>query len=96
MRGRPTNARATATRRFGPRPQVAGGLEYRRNLRQDQESYALDPFVSNVDARADSNQAAFYVQDEIQLHRRLTATVGGRYDWWSLTGATANNVTVVP
>jgi iron complex outermembrane receptor protein len=32
---------------------------------------------------------ALYAQDEITLHRRLTATVGARYDWWSLTGGTA-------
>ena len=64
------------------------GVEYRRNMRQDQASYAIDPFVSNVDSHYRSNQAAIYGQDEIQLHRRLTATVGGRYDWWSLTGGT--------
>ena len=64
------------------------GVEYRRNLRQDQDSYDVDPFVSNVDSHYRSNQAAIYAQDEIQLHRRLTATVGGRYDWWSLTGGT--------
>ena len=28
-------------------------------------------------------------QNEIALHRRLTATIGARYDWWSLTGGTA-------
>jgi iron complex outermembrane receptor protein len=44
--------------------------------------------VSNVDSSYRSNQAAIYGQDEIQLHRRLTATVGARYDWWSLTGGT--------
>lgn len=26
--------------------------------------------------------SALYVQDEISLHRRLTATNGGRFDWW--------------
>ena len=79
----------TASRRLGSRHQVTSGVEYRRNVRQDQASYAIDPFVSSVDARNQSNQAAIYAQDEIQLHRRLTATVGGRYDWWSLTGGTA-------
>ena len=42
-----------------------------------------------LDSRYRSNQAAFYAQDEIALHRRVTATVGARYDWWSLTGGTA-------
>ena len=78
----------TASRRVGDRHQVTTGVEYRRNVRQDQDSHAVDPFLSNVDSHYRSNQGAVYAQDEIQLHRRLTATVGGRYDWWSLTGGT--------
>jgi outer membrane receptor for ferrienterochelin and colicins len=78
----------TASRRAGERHQVTTGVEYRRNVRQDQASFQVDPFLSNVDSHYRSNQAAIYGQDEIQLHRRLTATVGGRYDWWSLTGGT--------
>ena len=81
-------AEGTASRRAGNRHQLTTGLEYRRNVRQDQASYQVDPFVSNVDSHYRSNQAAVYAQDEIQLHRRVTATVGGRYDWWSLTGGT--------
>ena len=64
------------------------GVEYRRNVRQDQDSHLVDPFESTVDSHYRSNQAAIYAQDEIQLHRRVTATLGGRYDWWSLTGGT--------
>ena len=77
-----------ASRRAGERHQVTAGVEYRRNVRQDQDSHAVDPFVSNVDSQYRSNQGAIYAQDEIQLHRRVTATVGGRYDWWDLTGGT--------
>ena len=78
----------TASRRVGDRHQVTTGAEYRRNMRQDQDSHAVDAFESSVDSRYRSSQGAIYAQDEIQLHRRLTATVGGRYDWWSLTGGT--------
>ncbi len=80
---------ATANRRLGTRHQVATGIEYRRNLRQDQGNAYTDPYLVTVDARYTSNQFAIYGQDEIQLHRRLTATVGGRYDWWSMIGGTA-------
>jgi outer membrane receptor protein involved in Fe transport len=80
---------ATASRRLGTRHQVATGIEYRRNLRQDQGNAYVDPYLVTIDARYTSNQFAIYGQDEIQLHRRLTATVGGRYDWWSLIGGTA-------
>ena len=78
----------TASRRAGDRHQMTTGLDYRRNVRQDQDSHYVAPFVSNVDSHYRSNQGAVYAQDEIQLHRRVTATVGGRYDWWSLTGGT--------
>ena len=81
-------AEGTASRRVGDRHQVTTGVEYRRNVRQDQASYYVDPFLSNVDSHYRSSQGAIYAQDEIQLHRRLTATAGGRYDWWSLTGGT--------
>jgi outer membrane receptor protein involved in Fe transport len=79
----------TAAKRLGTRHQFASGVEYRRNIRQNQASYLTDPFVSSLDSRYTSNQAAVYVQDEIQLHRRLSATVGGRYDWWGLFGGAA-------
>jgi iron complex outermembrane receptor protein len=79
----------TAAKRLGSRHQVATGVEYRRNIHQDQASYLTAPFVSSLDARYTSNQAAVYVQDEIQLHRRLSATVGGRYDWSGLFGGAA-------
>jgi outer membrane receptor for ferrienterochelin and colicins len=78
----------TATKRIGDRHQVTSGLEYRRNLRQDQTSFTADAEEA-LASNYRSNQAAFYAQDEIVLHRRLTATVGARYDWWSLTGGTA-------
>jgi iron complex outermembrane receptor protein len=79
----------TASRSVAPRHHVTTGVEYRRNLWQDQSSIEVDPVVVNLDTRYRSSQAAIYAQDEIALHRRLTATVGGRYDWWSLTGGTA-------
>lgn len=79
----------TASRRFATRHQVTTGVEYRRNVQQDQGNWYVDPYLATVDARYTSNQFAVYGQDEIQLHRRLTATVGGRYDWWSLIGGTA-------
>ena len=82
-------AEGIASRRVGARHQLTTGVEYRRNIRQDQRNWDTEPYVENVDARYASNQAAIYAQDEIALHRHLTATVGARYDWWSLIGGTA-------
>jgi iron complex outermembrane receptor protein len=82
-------AEGIASRRLGARHQQTTGVEYRRNIRQDQHNWDVDPYVDYVDVRAASSQAAAYAQDEITLHRHLTATVGARYDWWSLIGGTA-------
>ena len=79
----------TASKRLGDRHQLTTGIEYRRNLRQDQRNWDVEPYADFIDARYTSNQAAVYAQDEITLHRHLTATVGARYDWWSLIGGTA-------
>ena len=78
-----------ASRRFGSRHHLTTGLEYRGNLRQDQANWDLEPYVVLIDARVSSNQVAVYAQDEIALHRRVTATLGARYDWWSHIGGTA-------
>lgn len=77
-----------ASRRLGRRHQMTTGIEYRFNARQDQRSWDVDPFFEYVNDRRRSHQAAIYVQDEIRLHRTLTAVIGGRYDWWELVGGT--------
>ena len=78
-----------ATRQLGSKHRLATGVEYRVNLRQDsRSSWEVDPFAELLNDRRRSNQIGVYLQDEIQLHPRLTATVGGRYDWWGLVGGT--------
>ncbi len=78
---------AVASRRVGGRHVLTGGVEYRRNVTQDQWTYDEPaPDERLVDAAYDSHQWAVYAQAEIGLHPRVTATVGGRYDRWSLIG----------
>lgn len=79
-------AEVTMSRRFWKRHAITAGLEPRLNLRQNQFNY--DETEVLVDDRRTSRQIGGYVQDEITLHPRLTATVGARYDWWSLRGGT--------
>lgn len=73
------------TRALG-RHRVMAGIEHRNHVRQDQWAYYLGG-ESAVDVDASSWQAAAYVQDEITVHPKLTATVGARYDHWSLSAA---------
>ncbi len=76
-----------ASRRVRTRHVLTAGMEYRRNVRQDQWAYDEPvPEVRTVDAQYDSHQWGMYAQAEIGLHPRVTATVGGRYDRWSFIG----------
>lgn len=79
-----------ASRRVKGRHVVTGGVEYRRNLTQDQWAYD-EPAIDErtVDAEYGSHQWAAYAQAEIGLHPRVTATIGGRYDRWTLIGGAA-------
>ena len=71
-----------ASRQAG-RHRVATGVEYRFHARQWQRNWDMGGDVY-VDDRRRSHQSAVYVQDEIALGRRFTATIGARLDWWSL------------
>jgi len=74
----------TAFREFARRHHVAAGVEYRFNASQNQSNF--DQLTGDLyfHDRHESHQAAIFVQDEIALSRRFTATVGVRADWWSL------------
>jgi iron complex outermembrane receptor protein len=71
-----------ASRRLG-RHRVTTGFDYRFNTTQSQRNWDEGGEVY-IDDDHESHQSAVYVQDEITLTPRLTATVGARLDWWSL------------
>lgn len=86
-RGDWVTAEVMASRAIGSRTTLTVGTEYRGNLVQDQ--WAFDepaPDELLVDAAYSSHQWALYSQAEIAIHPKLTATIGGRYDRWSLVG----------
>ena len=70
------------SRRLG-RHRLSVGFEQRISLQQRQANWD-EGGETYVDDDHRSQQAAVFVQDEIALTRRLTATVGARLDWWSL------------
>jgi outer membrane receptor for ferrienterochelin and colicins len=75
------------TRAIGQRYVLSGGTEYRGNLVQDQWAFnEPEPDARTIDADYSSHQLGLYGQAAIAIHPKLTATVGGRYDRWSLIG----------
>ena len=64
------------------RHRVTVGIEERANLRQAQRN-ADDTGLVYVDDVRRSQRGGMYVQDEVTLSHRLTATLGARWDWWT-------------
>lgn len=60
---------------------VVAGIEYRKNIRQDQKSHDEDPYSLKLDAHASSNVWSAYLQDEITLSDRWKLSIGARYDY---------------
>lgn len=69
---------------------VVAGVEYRRNIRQDQKSYDEDPYSLKLDSRASSDVWSAYVQDEITLSDRWRISAGVRYDYQEQFGGKLN------
>ena len=74
---------ASASRRLGKRHRITAGVEQRFNQRQEQDNWDEPSGISYIHDARSSQQSAVFVQDEITLSRRWTATLGARWDWWS-------------
>lgn len=69
---------------------VVAGIEYRRNIRQDQKSYDEDPYSLKLDSRASSTIWSAYLQDEITLSDQWKISAGARYDYQEQFGGNLN------
>ena len=74
----------SVSRRLGRRHRLTGGVEQRTNLRQVQDNWDEPSGEIYIHDARTSQQAAAYLQDEIAVSRRWTATLGARWDWWSV------------
>ena len=57
------------------------GTEFRQDLRQHQINYDIQPYSLYLDDRRSAWLAAFYVQDEYAIRKRLSFVAGLRSDW---------------
>jgi outer membrane receptor for ferrienterochelin and colicins len=81
---------AMVTRTLGRRHTLTGGVEYRYNIKQDQQTYLDQPRVNLLDDRRTSNDSALYIQDEFLIHKKLTLNAGIRHDQSSLFEGSTN------
>ncbi len=59
---------------------LMAGIEYQRDLRQDQKNYDLSPHLVYLDERQQDWKFGLYLQDEILLREDLRLNAGLRYD----------------
>lgn len=66
------------------------GTEYRRNERQDQFNYDIDPRLVYTDDRRSSTVYGVYVQDEYALRKDFIINAGLRFDDYGLASTITN------
>lgn len=77
-------------KRFFEHHNVAAGLEYRDNFRQDLRNADIDPAAVVLDEERDSRSFAVFLQDEFSILDNLILNAGVRYDYYETFGSTVN------
>jgi outer membrane receptor protein involved in Fe transport len=70
-----------ASRVFFQRHKVTLGTEFRKDLRQEQVNYDIQPYHLYLDDQRSVWIGALYFQDEYSLRKNLALVVGLRSDW---------------
>ncbi len=78
-----------SVRTVGKRHKVVGGVEYRNNTQQDQESHDEASF-SSLDDHRSSTIWALYIQDDYRVRDDLILNIGVRHDDYETFGGTTN------
>lgn len=68
------------------RHKVVAGLEYQKDLRQEQLNFDVAPYLSYVDDRRSAWKTGVFVQDEYAFRDNLHFSVGLRHDRHSIHG----------
>lgn len=66
------------------------GAEYQSNFVQEMANFDIAPDFSYLNVSRSSHRYGFYLQDEFAITRQLTLNAGARYDYYSVSGGTAN------
>lgn len=76
--------------KLGARHRLSGGLDLVHSYRMDQSNEDINPAFSYFESNEQATDWGFYVQDAVQLWKRLTLLVGARYDDYELSGDDLN------
>lgn len=64
------------------RHKIAFGAEFRRDIRQQQINYDIQPFFLYFDSHNSDRSGAIYFQDKFSVTKKLSFVVGIRSDWY--------------
>jgi outer membrane receptor for ferrienterochelin and colicins len=70
-----------ASRVFSKRHKVTLGTEFRKDLREEQINYDIQPYFLYLDDHRTAWIAALYAQDEYSIRKNLAFVAGLRSDW---------------
>jgi iron complex outermembrane receptor protein len=76
--------------KLGDSNKLVYGVEYVKNLQQDQFNYDVDPPAVYTDTHAQSSRWGVYVQDDVTLRKNLVLNAGVRYDDYGSGRASTN------
>ncbi len=76
--------------RLAEQHRVIVGVDYQKNIRQDQGNYEVDPYTNIFTDERSSHRWAVFAQDEWRLHRNLILNAGVRHDEYSEWGGSTN------
>jgi iron complex outermembrane receptor protein len=74
----------------GPGNAVMLGHEFERNLRGLQRNFDVEPYAEYLNSDVRPWRAALFAQQEMRPHRRLSLTLGLRWDRYETFGGTLN------
>ena len=83
-----TNFEFDASHVFYHQHHVTLGAEFRDDFRQHQENYDQQPYMLYLDNTASRKNAAWYVQDNFSILKKLTLVGAVRSDWYEQFGTT--------
>ena len=69
---------------------ITGGATIERHVRQDQKNFDVEPFLSYFEDERDSLNWGAFLQEQLRLGKKVSVTLGARYDWYETFGGSLN------
>lgn len=89
-RGRWLEAEVQVNKKIAEKHTLTVGGDLRRNIRQSQKNFDMEPYFLYQDENRTSNNYGIFAQGDVQILDNLRLNAGVRYDHYSTFGSTTN------